>query len=210
MKLFKILLLSFILWGCESESIVAQDLRENVIVENAVFKVWYNEVKEQPVKLIYTSTNRPKNVDRGSMDFHKEPIVHTSDKHDYSDNPYDKGHMAPAAAFNCSRDMVKATFSYLNCALQHQSLNRGPWRELEEFERNLAKIYDKVNVTVECHFSKDSKVLPTGATVPDGFTKTIIWDDREECFYFPNKDVKGVNWIEFRIKLVFPSKTLLP
>ena len=28
MKLFKILLLSFILWGCEAEQIVAQELRE--------------------------------------------------------------------------------------------------------------------------------------------------------------------------------------
>ena len=90
MKLFKILLLSFILWGCEAESIVAQELRQEVIVENAVFKVWYNEVKEQPVKLVYTSTNRPKNVDRGSMNFYNESDYHTSDNAYHYENVFQK------------------------------------------------------------------------------------------------------------------------
>ena len=83
MKLLKLICLSFLLVGCSAEEIVAQELREEVIIENDVFKVWYSEVKEQPVKLIYTSTDREKNVDRGNMDFHKENGVHTSDKHDY-------------------------------------------------------------------------------------------------------------------------------
>ena len=68
---------------------------------------------------------------------------------------------------------------------------------MESFERDLAKFYDYVSVTVECHFSDTSLVLPTGATVPDGFTKEITWDGRTECFYFPNKDVSGTDWIEF-------------
>ena len=41
MKLFKILLLSLALAACEVEPIVSQELRDEVIVENAVFKVWY-------------------------------------------------------------------------------------------------------------------------------------------------------------------------
>ena len=135
MKLFKILLLSFILWGCEPDGIVAQDLRQEVIIENEVFKVWYNEVKEQPVKLIYTSTNRPKNVDRGSMNFYNEADYHTSDNADYYANVWDKGHLAPAATFSDSKENLKQTFSFLNCALQDQYLNRGEWRLLEEQER---------------------------------------------------------------------------
>ena len=79
------------------ESIVAQELRQEVIVENAVFKVWYNEVKEQPVKLVYTSTNRPKNVDRGSMNFYNESDYHTSDNADYYANVWDKGHLASSS-----------------------------------------------------------------------------------------------------------------
>ena len=51
MKLLKLILLAFVLVGCEPAEIVAQDLREEVIVENAVFKVWYNEVYEQPKQI---------------------------------------------------------------------------------------------------------------------------------------------------------------
>ena len=122
MKLLKILLLTFFLYGCEVEPIIAQDLRDEVIIENAVFKVWYSEVKEQPVKLIYTSTNRPKNVDRGSMNFYTEKEVHTSDNADYYRNVWDKGHLAPAATYSDSYENLRQTFSFLNCALQEQNL----------------------------------------------------------------------------------------
>ena len=35
-------------------------LRELVFVENKVFKVWYNEIYEQPIKLKYKSINNVK------------------------------------------------------------------------------------------------------------------------------------------------------
>ena len=54
-------------------SIYSQDigLRELVIVENKVFKVWYNEIYEQPIKLKYKSIDNVKKADRKSMDFYK-------------------------------------------------------------------------------------------------------------------------------------------
>ena len=58
----------FILLGY-STSLIGQDLRDSVYIKTPIFEVWYNEVYEQPIKLIYKSTNRTKNVDRGSMDF---------------------------------------------------------------------------------------------------------------------------------------------
>ena len=199
MKLFKILLLSFILWGCEAESIVAQELRQEVIVENAVFKVWYNEVKEQPVKLVYTSTNRPKNVDRGSMNFYNEADYHTSDNADYYANVWDKGHLAPAATFSDSKENLKQTFSFLNCALQDQYLNRGEWRLLEEQER---KWDDDSNltITVELVWDEGYEILPTGGHIPTDMIKHIKFDKDNSwrCFEFENaKPTKG--WEEHEI-----------
>jgi DNA/RNA endonuclease G (NUC1) len=63
----------------------------------------------------------------------------TSDTRDYL-NVYDRGHLAPAADFNCDLASLR-TFTYLNCALQYDELNRGVWRLLEEHERVLAKKY---------------------------------------------------------------------
>ena len=113
MKLLKLIFFTFLLVGCSPEEIVAQELREEVIIENAVFKVWYSEVLEQPVKLIYTSTNREKNVDRGNMDFYLEEGVWTSNDADYYNNPWDKGHMAPAGSFTDSWSNLEQTFSLL-------------------------------------------------------------------------------------------------
>lgn len=173
--------------------------QDEVNIKTDIFDVLYSETLEQPIVLSYTVKCPYGETSRSGLGFRLHDGVHTSDDEDYKNNEWDKGHLAPAAAFDCDRDILKLTFNYLNCALQHQGLNRGPWRELEEFERNLAKIYDEVYVTVECHFSDSSLLLVTGATVPDGFTKTIIWDGKMECFYFPNQDVSGIDWIKFRI-----------
>ena len=186
--LFNLLLSFTTLWSQNEKNIVTD-----------IFIVKYSETLEQPTFIFYEVKCPNGNQSRSGLNFKKYEGVHTSDNDDYVDNIWDKGHLAPAAAFNCDLETLKKTFSFLNCALQHQSLNRGPWRELEEFERNLSKIFDKVFVEITCHFSKNSLVLPTGATVPDGFSKNITFNNTIECFYFPNSDVSGIDWSEFRI-----------
>ena len=202
MKLLKIILVALIFTSCSTEEITAQSVpnyRNEVIVENGVFKVWYNEVFEQPMKLIYTSTNRPKGVDRGSMNFYTNDSIHTSDNADYYRNIYDKGHLAPAATYSDNMENLKLTFSYLNCALQDQYLNRGEWRLLEEQER---KWDDESNltVTVELVFDEGHEVLPTGGHIPTDMIKHIKFDKTGSyrCFEFENvKPTKG--WEEHEV-----------
>ena len=165
-------------------------------VKNSIFEVDYDEALEQPIKLSYTVQCPTGDADRHGLNFWKVSGYHTSDNDDYKANVWDKGHLAPAAAFNCTRDMVKATFSYLNCALQHQSLNRGPWKELEAVERNLAMFYT-VDVEILVIFDETCEVLPTGATVPKAFIKTIKFDGKSYQYYFPNVDPKGADWYTF-------------
>ncbi len=199
MKLLKIFFITFFLVGCSTEEIVSQELRNEVIIENDVFKVWYSEVLEQPVKLIYTSTNREKNVDRGNMDFHKENGVHTSDKHDYYANVWDKGHLAPAATYSDSYNNLFTTFSYLNCTLQEQNLNRGAWRLLEQEERVWDDIQN-LTITIENIFEEGHEVLPTGGHIPTTMIKTIYFEQDGTCrkFVFPNqKPTKP--WTEYEV-----------
>jgi len=199
MKLFKLLLLSIFLLGCEAEEIIAQEKRTEVIVENQVFKVWYNEVKEQPVKLIYTSTNRPKNVDRGNMNFYTESEVYTSNNADYYNNIWDKGHLAPAATYSDSMVNLKQTFSFLNCALQNQYLNRGEWRLLEEQEREWDD-EQNLTITVDLVWDDGYEILPTGGHIPTDMIKHIYFEQDGEwrCFEFENvKPTKG--WEEHEV-----------
>lgn len=202
MKLWKIILISLALYGCEKEGFAQEpqkELRAEVIIENPVFKVWYSEIKEQPLKLIYTSTDRVKNVDRGSMNFYTEKDVHTSDNKDYYRNVWDKGHLAPAATYSDSYENLRQTFSFLNCALQNQYLNRGEWRLLEEQER----VWDdeqNLTITVELVWDEGFEILPTGGHIPTDMIKHIYFEEDGEwkCFEFENeKPTKG--WEEHEV-----------
>ena len=196
----------YVLWvllltscSVDAQEIVEPERRNEVIVENPVFKVWYSEVKEQPTKLVYTSTNRPKNVDRGSMNFYTEGDVYTSNNADYYQNVWDKGHLAPAATYSDSMVNLKQTFSYLNCALQNQYLNRGEWRLLEEEEREWDDI-ENLTITVELEWNGDYEILPTGGHVPTHMVKTIYFETSGTCrkFRFPNEN-PSLGWEEYEV-----------
>ena len=173
--------------------------KDTIYVKTPIFEVVYSQKFQQPLKLMYQVKCPTGNAKRYGMDFFNNDTIITSDDEDYVNNVWDKGHLAPAAAFNCDRETLKLTFTYLNCALQHEGLNRGPWKELEGFERNLAKIFLNVYVIIDVVFDGDSEVLPTGAVIPTGFKKTILFDNKCFYFYFPNEDVSGIDWINFRI-----------
>lgn len=168
-------------------------------IKTDIFEVIYSEPFEQPLKLIYKVECPTGNASRSGLDFFTVKGVITSNNDDYRNNVYDKGHLAPAAAFNCDRETIKKTFSYLNCALQHKGLNRGPWKELERFERNLAKIYPEVIVTITVNFDEIPSRVPGGAAIPISFTKEITFAGRTIKLLFPNQDVAGQDWITFMV-----------
>ena len=57
-----------------------------------------------------------------------------------------------------------------------------------------------LNSYLEDYTSKSIK-LPTGATIPDGFYKTIRYGkDNVEKYYFKNEEPKSDRYLEFKIK----------
>ena len=200
MKKYYLTLLLFI-FSCDNDNLENSQiqLREDVIVENAVFRISYNEIKEQPNWIEYTVRDFVKVADRGNMDFYRVQGIWTSDDNDYYKNVWDKGHMAPAGSFTDSWSNLAKTFSFVNCALQLDDLNRGEWRELEEQVRDWAKDLGPVNVRIELKFSPNSSVLETGATVPDGFYKFLTFSDNfKKCYYFDNASTDN-DWTEHEI-----------
>ena len=177
--------------------------QENRLYEGELYQVLYSEDYQQPLQVTYKVLCNQGDISRDGMNFWKPDGWNTSDNNDYKDNIYDKGHMAPAANFNCyDKQTLKETFNYLNCALQHESLNRGPWKELERFERNLAKVWEVVNVTIYVEFHNEPKYVKGGAQIPSGFRKIIEVKGVESWeFYFPNNDVSGIDWIDFQVPL---------
>lgn len=162
-------------------------LKDSVKVKTSIFEIIYSETLESPLHVKYNVTCTNGLISRSGMNFHTDSIVHTSDDKDYADNRFDKGHMAPAADFNCSKETLEMTFTYLNCALQDQGLNRLTWRLLESKERELAKKYT-VTVEITVDVNKKCEKLPTGAYVPKGFYKTIYIKETKQVlkYYMPN------------------------
>ena len=185
--LFSFLIVSLISFG------------QNVRIKNDVFEVLYSQSLEQPLIIKYRSINRPTNVNRGAMDFYKEPTIKTSDAEDYKANIYDKGHGAPAATFSDNMENLKQTFSYLNCIMQDKYLNRGEWRLLEE---QIRKWDDTENITVliKTFFDTPVKKVATGAAIPSHLQKHIYFEKQKKwkCYVFLNEKPK-FSWEELEM-----------
>tara|TARA_B100001250_G_scaffold384557_1_gene379490 strand:+ start:6465 stop:7466 length:1002 start_codon:yes stop_codon:yes gene_type:complete len=170
---------------------------EHVVIDKGIYKAWYSPKLEQPIKVSYLVLNRPNIVGREDMKFYEETNIHTSNNKDYYNNEWDKGHMAPAIHFSDSVENLKATYSYVNSALQHINLNRGAWRDLETAVRSWAE-NETLFVENNILFEEGSFVLESGATVPSGFEKNIkfIESGNKKCYFFPNKSTDR-GWHEY-------------
>jgi DNA/RNA endonuclease G (NUC1) len=173
--------------------------QDTVRVKNKVFEVLYSQNLESPLWLKYHSTNRPTNVNRGAMDFYAEKNIRTSDAEDYVKNIYDKGHLAPAASFSDNMENLKQTFSYLNCMLQDQYMNRGEWRLLEEQERKWDDV-ENLTVIIKVFFDVPVKRLPTNAAIPSYIQKHIYFEKQKKwkCYVFLNEKPK-FKWSELEM-----------
>lgn len=190
---------SFLLF-CTSFNLVGKPLRDSVYIKTDIFEIVYSETLQQPRYCKYEVLCRNGTASREGMMFYTNDTIVTSDFIDYKRNVYDKGHLAPAADFNCTTEMLYKTFTYLNCALQHQDLNRTTWKYLEEHERELSIKYPHVVIEIFCNFSKTSKVLSTKATVPDSFTKIIRYGTNVEKYFFKNETPKYSDYKKYLVR----------
>ena len=182
-----LLIVAFLSLGITSANL------KNVTINNSVYSIVYSQDFEQPLEIDYKvecTQNSKQYYSRKGLDFYEVEGIHTSDANDYYKNVWDKGHMAPAADFNCNLTSLKLTFSYVNCALQHQDLNRGQWKSLEAYEKELA-INNDVTIKIYVDFSGSTR-LNTGAMVPVGFSKIIYLNGKKfKSYYFPNRSLQG-------------------
>lgn len=173
--------------------------RDSVFIKTPIYSCVYSEILQQPKRIWYTVQCPLGSYPRKGMDFYTNDSVKTSDGKDYEANVWDKGHGAPAADFNCTRETLWQTFSYLNCILQHEKLNRGAWRLLEVRERELAKL-SKVEVEIRVIYGPKAVKLPTGATIPTAFYKTIKFGNTKEVYYFANEAPVSTDYTKYKVQ----------
>ena len=179
-------------------SLLAQ--RDSVKVITSIYTVMYSEVKQQPLWCEYTVQCPTSTLPRKGMDFHSTNGYITSDGADYVNNVWDKGHCCPFKGSNCNDKAAHESFSYLNCSLQDQYLNRGTWRLLENYERGLTS-QGTVKVKVVTEWGPTAFWLETGAMVPSGFYK-YIWINNQlhGVWYFPNTRPTTSDYMQYKIR----------
>ncbi|TDB64462.1 DNA/RNA non-specific endonuclease [Arundinibacter roseus] len=112
-------------------------------------------------------------------EFMPDPVVKsgTAITTDYTKSGFDRGHLAPAADFKNSYQVMKETFYMSNISPQHPQFNRGIWLELEKMVRIWAVKYKKVYVVTGPVLKNG---LPTigrinKVAVPEQFYKVILY-----------------------------------
>lgn len=196
MKILTLLLLTLITFTSFSQ----KKLRDSVVIKTSMFEIVYSEKLEQPKFIRYIVQCSNGTASRTGMDFYVCDSIKTSDNGDYENNQFDKGHLAPAADFNCDKQTLFKTFTYLNCSLQQENLNRTTWRLLEVRERELSKTSKVVQVEIRCIFGPQSIKLPSGATIPTAYRKTIKYDGKTEVYYFKNEKPLSTDFTKYKVK----------
>lgn len=94
---------------------------------------------------------------------------------DYTHSGYDRGHMVPAADRSRSISTMKSTFVMTNVTPQVATLNRGPWKKLEESCRAYARNGHPLSIHVDAVFwlADTQYIGRDSVAVPHGFVKTV-------------------------------------
>ena len=124
-------------------------------------------------------------------DFREDPVVPVQFRAtltDYASSGFDRGHMAPAADFTWSAQVMSESFYLSNMMPQNPGNNRGIWKYLEEQTRAIATKYKDVYVITGTVY--DKTVVPTigNVSVPNQIYKIVIdaKTGRTLAYMFPN------------------------
>lgn len=124
-------------------------------------------------------------------DFHDDieiPVEHRNTIREFLGSGFDRGHLAPAANFNYSDNVMRDSFLMSNMVMQNQDLNRHTWNLLEQYSRRIVNKYNQVFIITGTIFSENPKVINT-VSVPSYMYKILIDPKRNKilAFMMPNE-----------------------
>lgn len=110
----------------------------------------------------------------------------------WRNNPYDKGHLVPAANMRINKTAMREVYFMTNVSPQHKMFNRGGWKKLEQELRvkTVEWTEDKGNLTIiSGHFGKIGEMGEDKIPIPEYYYKIAfdITKNRAIAFLLPNK-----------------------
>jgi endonuclease G len=127
---------------------------------------------------------------------------------DYVKSGFDRGHISPAADARCNEKHMAESFYFTNMAPQYPGLNRGQWKNLEEWTRVLAVENDSVIVKAGCVGVRQQM---KSVAVPTHCWKVIYVKGKAEAYVFPNEPERTKSFEMHKVPLDSVKKlTKLP
>ena len=151
------------------------------VLDRGEFQIGWSPSLRHPVWVAYHVPREARGDAGRRPSFQRDRSVQSAPAPgDYANSGYDRGHLAPnrAIATRFGPEAQKRTFQMSNIAPQRPSLNRGPWREMEQRICDLwtAK-YGEIWVVAGCYTPKDARerarVGKTSIDVPENFYMVI-------------------------------------
>ncbi|MBK2124833.1 DNA/RNA non-specific endonuclease [Fangia hongkongensis] len=162
------------------------------------YVVAYNCTTKQPNYSLYRLTaNSVSTKLKRKDDFEPDlslPKQCRSELSDWRKSGYDRGHLAPYASMDFSRESANQSFLLSNMSPQKAGLNRQGWSKLESFVRFWAKSKGELYVYTGVIFKgkKPKTIGKSKVAVPSAYYKVIYAPKQNEviAFIMPNKAVK--------------------
>jgi len=173
------------------------------------YVVGYSYAHKQPVYTVshYSRWSVSQFLKR-SNDFREDkdvPAPYRSTIDDYRGSGYDRGHLAPNAALDWSKNAMSESFLLSNISPQRPGFNRSGNKNLEKDIRLCAKQKKRLQVITGPIYSKGREVkkIGNGVSVPHGYFKIVFTKNattgKAEAFgvFLPHIDFKNINGSNF-------------
>lgn len=154
------------------------------------FTLCYRESYEVAEWVSYVLTKEETiHVTGRSNNFRKDPAISTGSATlaDYKKSGYDRGHLAPAADMEWSKESVSDSFFMSNMTPQKPDFNRGIWGKLEHQVRDWAKEHGEVVVITGPILEKPStgyaSIGSNKVAVPEYFYKVLLAKDKNNKYH---------------------------
>lgn len=177
---------------------------QDVVLKHKNYTTTFSKSLRYPTKVEWWVTKANlecKNPASRTDKFIPDPLLpsETNLDEDYKGSGFDRGHLSPAADNRCVVGAMNESFYFSNMAPQYPGLNRGQWKMLEEWTRDMAKQHDSVHVEAGCGGSaKKVKQL----TIPTYCYKIveIVRLKQIKYYVFPNKAERTTSLEQHEVK----------
>jgi len=165
------------------------------ILDKGFYQICYNYHDKGALYVGYTLSG--KKVDSGNIKkrprFYPDRAVpghYRTKPSDYTRNEFhsDRGHLAPDAAFDYSKQALHSVYSMANIIPQYKWINRKTWVKAEKYARQMARKLGTVAVINGVVYGPSPKHMKkSGIAYPDAYWK-MLYDNHgfERCFYYKN------------------------